>query len=141
MAAEIAPAETADEAVRAYKAILAAVIERRPSGTRQRLADALGKNRSFVTQITSPAYAVPLPARHIPAILSACRFGAADRDAFLAAYERAHPGKAPRPDGLRRNRHLSLTVPDLGDDARNASLDKAISDFVQKIAHLIGPQK
>ena len=35
-----------------------------PSGTRQRLAAALGKNRSFVTQITSPAYATPIPARH-----------------------------------------------------------------------------
>ncbi len=40
----------------AYKAILAQIIDDRPSGTRQRLAAALGKHRSFVTQITSPAY-------------------------------------------------------------------------------------
>ncbi len=42
------------EAVAAYKRMLAAIIERRPSGTRQRLATALAKNRSFVSQITRP---------------------------------------------------------------------------------------
>ena len=44
----------ASAAVAAYKRILADVLDRRPSGTRQRLAAALGKNRSFVSQITNP---------------------------------------------------------------------------------------
>mgnify|MGYP000606055132 CR=1 FL=1 len=50
------------EAVAAYKRMLADIIEKRPSGTRQRLAAALAKNRSFVSQITNPAYATPIPA-------------------------------------------------------------------------------
>ncbi|MBX3567742.1 MAG: hypothetical protein KF914_06760 [Rhizobiaceae bacterium] len=128
----------AEEAIRAYKQILAAVIDRRPSGTRQRLADELGKNRSFVTQITSPSYSVPIPARHIPSILAVCHFGPAERDGFLTAYDRAHPGKAPLPEGFRRHRHLALSVPDLGDVRRNEALDRAVVDFVARIAALFG---
>ena len=56
---------TSEEAVQRYKTILQHVIDNRPSGTRQRLAGALGKNRSFISQITSPAYATPIPARHV----------------------------------------------------------------------------
>lgn len=133
------PPGGAEDAIRAYKAILAHVIEQRPSGTRQRLADELGKNRSFVTQIVSPAYATPIPARHLPAILSVCHFGPVERDQFLAAYERAHPGKAPNLAGGRRSRHLSVVVPDLGDDRRNAALDRAVVEFVQKVTQIMEP--
>lgn len=128
----------AEEAIRAYKQILATVIDRRPSGTRQRLADELGKNRSFVTQITSATYSIPIPAKHLPSIIAVCHFGPAERDRFLAAYERAHPGKAPLPDGFRRHRHLTLSVPDLGDPARNEALDRAIADFVGNVAAVFG---
>ena len=44
-----------DSNVADYKAILRRVLDNRPSGTRLKLAAALGKNRSFVTQITNPA--------------------------------------------------------------------------------------
>ena len=42
--------------------------DNRPSGTRQRLAGALGKNRSFVSQIANPAYPVPIPVQHLETI-------------------------------------------------------------------------
>ena len=132
-----APAE-AEEAIRAYKTLLSQVIDQRPSGMRQRLADALGKHRSFVTQICSPAYSTPIPARHLPAIFSVCHFSPAERDSFLAAYAAAHPGKAPAGAGMRRTRHLSLTVPDLGDARQNAALDRAINEFIQKITSIAG---
>ena len=83
----------AEEAIRAYKTVLSAVIDQRPSGTRQRLADALGKHRSFVTQITSPAYSTPIPSKHLPLIFSVCHFSTQERDVFLSAYRQAHPGK------------------------------------------------
>jgi hypothetical protein len=127
-----------EEAIRAYKGVLSAVLEQRPSGTRQRLADALGKHRSFITQITSPAYSTPIPARHLPLIFSVCHFSAAERDAFLAAYQIAHPGKAPLASGVRKVRHISLTVPDLGDDKQNAALDRAIYDFIHRITSITG---
>ena len=128
----------AEAAIRAYKSVLSAVIEQRPSGTRQRLADALGKHRSFVTQITSPAYSTPIPAKHLTAIFSVCHFSAQERDAFLAAYRIAHPGKASADGELRRTRHISLTVPDLGDAKQNAALDRAINEFIHRITSIAG---
>jgi hypothetical protein len=139
MAKATAPAPLdAEGAIRAYKSVLSAVIEQRPSGTRQRLADALGKHRSFVTQITSPSYSTPIPSKHLQAIFSVCHFNAQERDAFLAAYRVAHPGKAALDGEMRRTRHISLTVPDLGDPKQNAALDRAINEFIQKITAIAG---
>lgn len=131
-------ATAGEEAIRAYKTILSSIIDQRPSGMRQRLADALGKHRSFVTQISSPAYSTPIPSKHLPQIFAVCHFSPAERDHFLAAYGRAHPGKA-RPAGeVRKTRHLSLIVPDLGDSRQNAALDRAVNEFIQRITSIAG---
>ncbi|TPK99808.1 hypothetical protein FJ934_01235 [Mesorhizobium sp. B2-4-12] len=127
-----------EAAIRAYKTILSQVIDQRPSGMRQRLADALGKHRSFVTQISSPAYSVPIPSKHLPSIFSVCHFSPAERDQFLAAYHQAHPGKMSIAAGMRKTRHVSLVVPDFGDDKQNAALDRAINEFIQKITSIAG---
>lgn len=132
------PEPGSEEAIRAYKTILSHVIDQRPSGMRQRLADALGKHRSFVTQISSPAYSIPIPSKHLPAIFSVCHFSPAERDQFLAAYHQAHPGKMSVAAGMRKTRHVSLIVPDFGDDKQNAALDKAVNDFIQKITSITG---
>lgn len=120
-----------------YKAILQRVLEARPSGTRQRIATALAKNRSFVTQITSPAYETPIPARHIDLVMEICHFSPAEREAFLAAYRRAHPSRhAPPRDAPRMRAHL-VYLPDLGSPESNRALDTLIGDFVEKLTHLI----
>ncbi len=129
--------ETPEELIRAYKLVLSKVLEARPSGTRQRLADALGKHRSFITQMTSPAYPTPIPQRHLATLLSVCHFGPAERDAFMGAYRAAHQGKLELGDAERKTRHLSLLVPDLGDDKSNGALDKALGEFVQKLSGLM----
>ncbi|MEW9836371.1 hypothetical protein [Mesorhizobium marinum] len=139
MAKKATPAlPDAEASIRAYKSVLSAVIEQRPSGTRQRLADALGKHRSFVTQITSPVYSTPIPAKHLQAIFSVCHFNQQERDAFLAPYRIAHPGKAPVDGEMRRTRHVSLVVPDLGDAKQNAALDRAINEFIHRITSIAG---
>ena len=135
--ADKTPEPGSEEAIRAYKTILSQVIDQRPSGMRQRLADALGKHRSFVTQISSPAYSTPIPSKHLPAIFSVCHFSPAEREAFVTAYALAHPGKGPV-GAAKRSRHISLTVPDLGDDKQNAALDRAINDFIHKITSIAG---
>ncbi len=132
------PRADAEAAIRIYKTVLSTVIEQRPSGTRQRLADALGKHRSFVTQITSPTYSTPIPSKHLTAIFSVCHFSAQEREAFLAAYRIAHPGKAPADGSMRRTRHISVTVPDLGDAKQNAALDRAINEFIHRITSIAG---
>ncbi|TIN46533.1 MAG: hypothetical protein E5Y32_10015 [Mesorhizobium sp.] len=132
------PEAGSEEAIRAYKTILSQVLDQRPSGMRQRLADALGKHRSFVTQISSPAYSIPIPSKHLPAIFAVCHFSPAERHHFLAAYHQAHPGKMSLASGMRKTRHVSLIVPDFGDDKQNAALDRAVNDFIQKITSIAG---
>ncbi len=121
-----------------YKAILQQVLEARPSGTRQRIATALGKNRSFVTQITSPAYDTPIPARHVDLILEICHFSAAERESFLAAYRAAHPERRATPHDATRMRAHVVYLPDLGSPGKNKQLDTLIGDFVEKLARLVG---
>jgi hypothetical protein len=129
-------ATSSDEAVAGYKRILQRVMETRPSGTRQRLAGALGKNRSFISQITNPAYATPIPARHLETIFEICHFSPDDRDAFTEAYFRAHPRRmTERPD--RRVRAHTIYLPDLGDEERNHELDRTVGEFVQRLTRLI----
>jgi hypothetical protein len=125
--------ESADEHIRAYKMLLLNVLEQRPSGTRQRLADALGKHRSFITQITSPSYPTPIPQKHLATIFSVCHFSPAERDGFLAAYRVAHRGRLDLGDVERRTRHLTLQVPDFGEDKHNAAFDRAVTEFIQKM--------
>ena len=72
-------ASTGIEPVAAYKSILQAIIDNRPSGTRLRIASAIGKNRSFVSQITNPIYPTPIPAQHLETIFSICHFSPAER--------------------------------------------------------------
>lgn len=122
------------EAVAAYKRMLAAIIERRPSGTRQRLATALAKNRSFVSQITNPSYATPIPAGHLGQIFEICHFSAAERQEFTRLYGLAHPKRmlanVPRATS-------AVHLPDLGDAERNRKLHGLVSAFVRDIARLI----
>lgn len=121
-----------------YKRILLRMLDLRPSGMRQRLADALGANRSFISQITNPAYPVPIPPRHVELILDACRFPDADRRAFLEAYEKAHPGRLQQQRQPSAHlRHVTLYVPDLNDPAKNAELDKMLGDIAVRMAAVI----
>lgn len=126
-----------EEAILVYKRLLQDVLNQRPSGTRQRLSDALGKHRSFVTQMTSPSYPTPIPQKHLPTILSVCHFTPEERDTFLAAYRVAHRGKLDLAEAAPRMRHLNLLVPDFGDSKANAEFEKAVSDFVASMAEMI----
>lgn len=132
--AEAAAERPPHEAVAAYKRMLGAIIEKRPSGTRQRLATALAKNRSFVSQITNPAYATPIPASHLGQIFEICHFSAAERQEFTRLYGLAHPKKmlAHAPQGTS-----AVHLPDLGDAERNRKLHGLVSAFVRDIARLI----
>jgi hypothetical protein len=135
------PTQTTSTAVSAYKQVLARVLDNRPSGTRQRLAVALAKNRSFVSQIANPTYATPIPAQHLEIIFEVCLFPNHEREAFLDAYAAAHPGR------LERHRHhhhrkehrlrpVTVYLPDLENDKKNQALDKLVSDLALRIAKL-----
>lgn len=124
--------------VQAYKRILQEVLDRRPSGTRQRLAQALERNRSFITQIVNPSYTVPIPAPHVATIFEICHFSSAERTAFLDAYRRAHPRSLVAVSHRPRGRHIHLQLPDFGSDSKNAAFDALLETFVNGVARLAG---
>jgi hypothetical protein len=129
--------DTPEDLIKAYKALLGQIIDRRPSGTRQRLADALGKHRSFITQITGAAYPTPLPERHLATIFSVCHFSAEEQRSFMKAYDAAHPERAGRLQEFRRLRHIAIMVPDFGDDVANRRFDEAVAEFSHRMGALM----
>ncbi len=124
------------ETVADYKRLLQAVCDNRPSGTRGRLAVALGTNRSFVSQLVNPAYAMPIPAQHLETIFEVCHFSPADRAAFLAVYDNAHPGRRETGEETAGTRTVSLTVPDLGSARRNQAVDALLVEYGRHVARL-----
>jgi len=135
--AEMKPERDRADAVGEYKAVLKRVIDTRPSGTRHRLALALGKNRSFISQIANPVYAVPIPRQHVDTVLEVCHFTAADRREFLAAYAKAHPRRLDAVTKRAGTRKVTLTVTDLGDARRNRLFDETIADIARRLTALV----
>lgn len=119
-----------------YKTQFQAILERRPSGMRQRLAEALGKHRSFITQISNPAYSTPIPARHLATIFEICHFSAEERQRFLEAYGQAHPRHRQSAREGEGFRELRLRVPQLGSTRLNRQFDRAIQEFVDRLSGL-----
>jgi hypothetical protein len=137
---EASPTATArEETVAAYKQILRDCIDRRPSGTRQKIALALRKHKSFVSQITNPAYPAPVPARHLGAIFDLCHFSVEERATFMAAYRAAHPhgSRAVRPSAPGAHEHvIQIRVPALSDPACSGSW-KTLRHMANRIIALI----
>jgi hypothetical protein len=135
------PQPTAElEHVAAYKRLLATIIDRRPSGTRQRLAAALAKNRSFISQITNPAYATPIPAAHLEIIFELCHFSPSEQRQFMDFYNAAHPRRLALVEDRGRLKPHTVYLPDLGDDIRNQKLQGLVAGFARQLARLIEDQ-
>lgn len=123
--------------VAAYKKVLQEILDSRPSGMRQRLAEALGKNRSFISQIANPAYTVPIPVQHVERIFEICHCSPRERERFLKAYRDAHPRRLQLLHPHEREHRITLTLPDLGDKRRNRQLEAVVTEFVDKIARIL----
>ena len=126
-------------AVTAYKSILREVLERRPSGMRRRLAEALGRNPSFVSQIANPTYPTPIPAAHVETILEICHFSATERARFVGAYEVAHPQRARLIKDDRRHRVISVRVPEADDPAVNQEIDRMFHELAARLGRIVEP--
>jgi len=128
-------------AVAEYKRIFKEVLDSRPSGMRIRLAHAMGKNRSFVSQISNPAYLVPIPIQHLSTIFDVCHFPPPARAAFLAAYARAHPRRMGRLAEIPHERIITLHLPDLGSSKLNGQLDALMQEFARRLIAILQDEK
>jgi len=130
-----------DELVAAYKRLLQEYIDRRPSGLRLKIAKAIGKHRSFVSQITNPIYPIPVPARHLETIFRICHLAPEEKQAFLAAYEAAHPyhpRAEPRsPRKSRERRIVEIEMPIVDDPGVEREMDELLRHVARQIEKLI----
>jgi hypothetical protein len=123
--------------IAAYKRLLQDYVERRPSGMRLQIAKAIGRHKSFVSQITNPAYAIPVPARHLETIFEICHFSREERDTFLAAYCAAHPKQVPgRHGGARKGRTLRIALPPFDDPEVEREVEETIQQFAGRVIDL-----
>jgi len=128
-------------AVAEYKRIFKEVLDSRPSGMRIRLAHAMGKNRSSVSQISNPSYPLPIPVQHLNTIFDVCHFPPAAKAAFLRAYARAHPRRKGRLTEIPHERILALHLPDLGSSRRNGQLDALLQEFARRLIAILQDEK
>jgi hypothetical protein len=128
-------------AVAEYKRVFKEVLDSRPSGMRIRLAHAMGKNRSFVSQISNPAYPVPVPIQHLNTIFDVCHFPPPAKAAFLRAYARAHPRRMGHLAKIPRERIIMLHVPDLGSTKRNQQLDALMHELARRFIVILQDEK
>lgn len=128
----------APDPVAEYKLLLKAALDRRPSGIRQKLAQAIGTHKSFVSQVTNPAYRVPLPAQHIPTLFRICHFSPDEQRAFLAVYARAHPGQAGAIEELATvdSDVLRIPLPHFDDPEKRHEVEQLIRDFAERVIAL-----
>lgn len=128
-----------NDAIAEYKALLRRYIDRRPSGTRQKLAEAFGTHKSFISQITNPAYRVPLPAQHIPALFKVCHLSPQEQRNFLDVYARAHPGQfgAIEELALLEEDVLRIPLPQFADPERRREVELLIRDFAERVIALV----
>jgi hypothetical protein len=122
--------------VAAYKSYLRDCIDRRPSGLRQRLAVALDKHKSFISQITSTGYSVPIPAGDVTTILEVCHLSPEERRAFLALYRRAHPRQAPGAGNGPAPHRIHIDLPAFADVATALEVETLIRDFAARVTRL-----
>ena len=124
------------ELVAAYKELLRGYLEKRPSGLRKRMSDAIGTNRSFVSQITNPKYSVPIPSHYVHKLIAVCHLSAAERDEFLAAYLAAHPGQAELLDNNAMADEITIDLSAVRDEGQRSLIKQALKAMAESLIAL-----
>lgn len=127
-----------EEALRDYKIMLKELVDRRPSGTRLRIANSTGTHKSFISQILNPNYRVPLPVQHVPTLMRVCVFSLDEKERFLNLYARAHPDQAGRLFGERRGTqgNIVIAIPEFEDPEIRKHVEDAINAAAENVIAL-----
>ncbi len=132
-----------EELIRSYKTILQDIVDRRPSGLRLKIAQGIGRNKSFVSQITSPNYTIPVPRRHLEVIFELAHFSPEEKARFLDCYRRAHPRVAAQAAAPVAGDHrvLELELPRLASTELEEHVDQLVRDFARRVTALMKSRK
>ena len=127
--------------IASYKRVLRSYLDQRPSGVRQKIAQVLGTHKSFVSLITNPSDATPIPARHLEAIMDVCHLSDPEKKRFLEAYNLAHPDQAAPPRGHLHFKTLHIQVPVLKNHDKQEALELLVQDTVRRLYNLFAEEK
>lgn len=128
--------ETKQELIRSYKTLLKGAVEACPSGIRLQIAHQIGKNKSFVSQITNPNYKTPLPEKYIEAIFETVHLTEAERDRFLELYRRAHPRYQASEPSHYETRVLTVELPRMESRQLETKIDQMITQFARNVSDM-----
>lgn len=125
--------------VAAYKELLRGYLEKRPSGLRKRISDAIGTNRSFVSQITNPKYSVPIPSHYVHRLIAVCHLSPAERTEFLTAYLEAHPGQAEllHSNTITETNTISIDLSAVTDEAQRDLIKQTLKYTADSLIALV----
>ncbi len=130
------PEPSREDLIADYKGLLKEYLDMRPSGLRLKISNAIGKNKSFISQITNPVYPIPVPAKHLNSIFDICHLTTEERRRFLKRYIAAHPQYANRiedPQGrLRSHCILEIEVPMLENTKEQQDIEERIRRYAKK---------
>lgn len=136
-------AETLDdrkELIQRYKTLLKDVVDRRPSGIRLKIAESIGRNKSFVSQITNPNYETPIPEKHLDQIFDVVHFTPEEKANFLETYWLAHPRARGRVPAVRNEaslRSIRVEMARLDSVADEAMVDRLVRDFARRVSEMM----
>lgn len=137
----VAPVTSRQDSITAYKKMLRAYLDQRPSGARQKIAQVLGTHKSFVSLISNPNDPTPIPARHVEAIMDVCHLSEKERSRFLAAYNAAHPDQVAMIDKHRHYKTLHIQVPVLQNSDKQEALELLVQDTVRRLYNLFADEE
>ncbi|CAH1660088.1 hypothetical protein [Chelatococcus asaccharovorans] len=130
-----------DDYVASYKTLLRNIIDRNPSGLRLRLAKELSTHKSFISQITNPADATPIPVKHLASLFRLCHFTADEEHLFMTFYQGAHPNRAPKlvsqDEEEVRFKTIKVEVPILADKSKQQALERYVANFARSLRHFV----
>lgn len=126
--------------IQRYKALLKEVVDRRPSGIRLKIAESIGRNKSFVSQITNPNYETPIPEKHLDQIFEVVHFTPEEKATFLECYWLAHPrarGRVPATRNEASLRSIRVELLRLDSVADETAVDRLVRDFARRVSEMM----
>lgn len=128
------------QAIKAYKIVIFDALQNCPLGTKRRIAEELGTGMSFVSQISNPNYAIPIPSKHVERILDICALSEQDKAAFRAAYKAAHTSDDSEL-GTGNKNMICIPLPKFKNAAQRRKAEEAIRTSAETILQLMTETK
>lgn len=123
------------ESITAYKEVIHKALARCPRGTKSKITKELSKNASYISQITNPEYAIPIPGQYVNKIVNICALNSEEEKQFRHLYAVAHPDKEKK--RTRSNNEICIQLPKSMNATERRRVEQAINEIAETIINLV----